>query len=67
MKGNGVFVRAEGPVKRRRISKGGLIATHQGMHAIHQYLLRRAYGVDDKKLRWEVYPQEKLLDALHER
>jgi ABC-type nitrate/sulfonate/bicarbonate transport system substrate-binding protein len=27
-------------------------------------LLRRVYGVDDKKLRWESYPQEKLLDAL---
>jgi ABC-type nitrate/sulfonate/bicarbonate transport system substrate-binding protein len=34
------------------------------VHAIHQYLLRRVYGVDDKALRWESYPQEKLLDAL---
>jgi len=44
--------------------EGRLIATHQGLHAIHQYLLRRVYGVDDKKLRWESYPQEKLLDTL---
>ena len=64
MKGNGVFVRAEGPVKSPKDLEGRLIATHQGVHAIHQYLLRRVYGVDDKTLRWESYPQEKLLDAL---
>ena len=64
MKGNGVFVRAEGPIKTPKDLEGRLIATHQGLHAIHQYLLRRVYGVDDKKLRWESYPQEKLLDAL---
>ncbi len=52
------------PSKRRKDLEGRLIATHQGLHAIHQYLLRRVYGVDDKKLRWESYPQEKLLDAL---
>ena len=34
------------------------------MHAIHHYLLRRVYGVDDRKLRWQSYPQEKLLEAL---
>ncbi len=44
--------------------EGRLIATHQGMHAIHKYLLRRAYGLDDDKLRWEGYPQEKLLGVL---
>ena len=64
MKGNGVFVRADGPVKTPKDLEGRLIATHQGLHAIHQYLLRRVYGVDDKKLRWESYPQENLLDAL---
>jgi ABC-type nitrate/sulfonate/bicarbonate transport system substrate-binding protein len=64
MKGNGVFVRADGPVKTPKDLAGRLIATHQGLHAIHQYLLRRVYGVDDKTLRWESYPQEKLLDAL---
>ncbi len=63
-KGNGVFVRAGGPVKTPKDLEGRLIATHQGLHAIHQYLLRRVYGVDDNKLRWESYPQEKLLDAL---
>ena len=64
MKGNGVFVRADGPIKTPKDLEGRVIATHQGLHAIHQYLLRRVYGVDDKKLAWEGYPQEKLLDAL---
>ena len=64
MKGNGVFVRADGPVHSPKDLEGKLIATHQGLHAIHQYLLRRVYGVDDQKLRWDSYPQEKLLDAL---
>lgn len=64
IKGNGVFVRADGPIKTPKDLEGQLIATHQGLHAIHQYLLRRVYGVDDKKLRWTSYPQEKLLDAL---
>ena len=64
MKGNGVFVRADGPVKTPKDLEGRLIATHQGLHAIHQYLLRRVYGVDDERLKWESYPQERLLDAL---
>ena len=63
-KGNGVFVRVDGPVKTPKDLQGRLIATHQGLHAIHQYLLRRAYGVDDGKLRWESHPQEKLLGVL---
>jgi ABC-type nitrate/sulfonate/bicarbonate transport system substrate-binding protein len=66
MKGNGIFVRTDGPIKAPKDLEGRLIATHQGLHAIHQYLLRRVYGVDDKKLSWESYPQEKLLDALLE-
>ena len=64
MKGNGVFVRADSPVRSPKDLEGRLVATHQGLHAIHQYLLRRVYSVDDKKLRWESFPQEKLLDAL---
>jgi len=64
IKGNGVFVLADGPVKTARDLEGRLIATHQGMHAIHKYLLRRVYGVDDEKLCWEGYPQEKLLGVL---
>jgi ABC-type nitrate/sulfonate/bicarbonate transport system substrate-binding protein len=64
MKGNGVFVRADGPVKTPKDLEGRIVATHQGLHAIHQYLLRRVYGLDDNKLKWDGYPQEKLLDAL---
>ena len=64
MKGNGVFVRADSAINTPKDLENRLIATHQGPHAIHQYLLRRVYGVDDRKLRWASYPQEKLLDVL---
>ena len=64
LKGNGVFVRAEGPVQRPQDLAGRLIATHQGAHAIHRYLLRHVYGIDDGTLRWESHRQEKLLDVL---
>ena len=64
MKGNGIFVRADGPVQKPQDLRDKLIATHQGAHAIHRYLLGRVYGVDDKTLRWESYPQEELLDVL---
>jgi ABC-type nitrate/sulfonate/bicarbonate transport system substrate-binding protein len=64
MKGNGIFVRTDGPIKTPKDLEGRLIATHQGAHAIHRYLLRHVYGVEDKKLRWGTYPQEKLLEVL---
>jgi ABC-type nitrate/sulfonate/bicarbonate transport system substrate-binding protein len=64
LKGNGIFVRADGPVKKPQDLAGRLIGTHQGAHAIHRYLLRRVYGVADDSLRWESHPQEKLLEAL---
>jgi ABC-type nitrate/sulfonate/bicarbonate transport system substrate-binding protein len=64
MKGNGIFVRADGPIKTPKDLEGRLIATHQGRHAIHQYLLRHVYAVEDKTLRWGTHPQEKLLDVL---
>jgi ABC-type nitrate/sulfonate/bicarbonate transport system substrate-binding protein len=64
MKGNGVFVRSDGPVQRPQDLAGSLIATHQGAHAIHRYLLRRVYGVDDNTIRWESHRQEKLLEVL---
>ncbi len=63
-KGNGLVVREDGPVKNPKDLEGRLIASHQGMHAIHRYLLRRVYGVDDATLRWEAYPQEQLLETL---
>jgi ABC-type nitrate/sulfonate/bicarbonate transport system substrate-binding protein len=64
MKGNGVFVRADSAINTPKDLEGHLIATHQGPHAIHRYLLRRVYGVDDTTLRWASYPQERLLDVL---
>ncbi len=64
MKGNGVFVLANGPVQTPKDLEGRIIATHQGLHAIHQYLLRRAFGVADQRLRWAAHPQEKLLSVL---
>jgi ABC-type nitrate/sulfonate/bicarbonate transport system substrate-binding protein len=64
MKGNGVFVLKEGPVKTPQDLAGRLIATHQGAHAVHRYLLKHRFGVDEKSLRWESHPQEELLDVL---
>jgi ABC-type nitrate/sulfonate/bicarbonate transport system substrate-binding protein len=63
-KGNGIFVLVDGPVQKPQDLAGRLIATHQGAHAIHRYLLRRVYGVDDSTLCWESHPQERLLDVL---
>src|SRR5713226_2151217 len=64
MKGNGLFVRADGAINHPKDLEGRLIATHQGAHAIHRYLLKHRYGVDEKTLRWESYPQEELLAVL---
>jgi ABC-type nitrate/sulfonate/bicarbonate transport system substrate-binding protein len=62
-KGNGLFVRRNGicapaDLERRRL------ATHQGRHAIHQYLLRKAYGVDASTLKWAASRQETLITVL---
>lgn len=64
LKGNGIFVLADGPVTKPRDLQGRLIATHQGAHATHRYLLRHLYGVDERTLRWESHPQEELLEVL---
>lgn len=63
-KGNGIFVLAGGPVRKAKDLEGRVIASHQGVHAIHRYLLRRAYEVDDEKLRWAAHAQEKLIGVL---
>jgi ABC-type nitrate/sulfonate/bicarbonate transport system substrate-binding protein len=62
-KGNGLFVR-RGEIKHPKELEGRLIATHQGRHAIHQYLLAHAYGVDPARLQWRASPQETLLGVL---
>ncbi len=65
LKGNGVFVLADGPVKTPKDLEGRLIATHQGMHAIHKYLLRRALRSRRRtSCAGQDYPQEKLLGVL---
>lgn len=64
MKGNGIFVLKDGLIKTPEDLTGRLIATHQGAHAIHRYLLKHRFGVDDKTLSWESHPQEELLDVL---
>jgi ABC-type nitrate/sulfonate/bicarbonate transport system substrate-binding protein len=62
-KGNGLFVRRGAFTQPQQI-EGKKIATHQGRHAIHQYLLKQAYGVDPQHLQWAASPQETLLDIL---
>ena len=64
MKGNGMFVRRDGPVREPRDLAGRVIGSHQGPHAIHRYLLRHKFAVDDATLQWVSYPQEELLAAL---
>ncbi|HEY2987756.1 MAG TPA: MqnA/MqnD/SBP family protein [Candidatus Binatia bacterium] len=65
VKGNGMFVRAGGPVKTPKDLTGRLIATHHKTpHVVHRYLLKHRYNVDERSLRWESHPQEELLDIL---
>jgi ABC-type nitrate/sulfonate/bicarbonate transport system substrate-binding protein len=64
MKGNGMFVRKEGLVKKPEDLQGKMVGSHQGPHAIHRYLLRHQFGVDDSKLTWISHPQEQLLSVL---
>jgi ABC-type nitrate/sulfonate/bicarbonate transport system substrate-binding protein len=62
-KGNGLFVR-RGAFAQPKALEGKTIATHQGRHAIHQYLLKHSYGVDPQRLQWAASPQETLLGIL---
>ena len=65
VKGNGMFVRADGPVKTPKDLTGRLIATHhKSPHVVHRYLLKHRYGVDEATLRWQSLPQEELLEVL---
>jgi ABC-type nitrate/sulfonate/bicarbonate transport system substrate-binding protein len=63
VKGNGLFVR-RGAFAQPNELEGKTIATHQGRHAIHQYLLKHSYGVDPQRLQWAASPQETLLGIL---
>jgi ABC-type nitrate/sulfonate/bicarbonate transport system substrate-binding protein len=66
MKGNGMFVRKDGPVQSPADLAGRVIGSHQGAHAIHRYLMRHEFAVDDATLTWVSHPQEQLLQALKE-
>jgi ABC-type nitrate/sulfonate/bicarbonate transport system substrate-binding protein len=62
-KGNGLFVRS-GEIQGPGELEGRCVATHQGRHAIHQYLLKKAYAVNTATLKWLASPQETLIDVL---
>jgi ABC-type nitrate/sulfonate/bicarbonate transport system substrate-binding protein len=62
-KGNGLFVRRNG-IRTPADLAGRRVTTHQGRHAIHQYLLTKAYGVDGSTLTWSASPQETLIGVL---
>ena len=62
-KGNGLFVRKNGITKPGGL-EGRRVTTHQGRHAIHQYLLKKAYAVDSSTLKWAASPQETLIGIL---
>ena len=62
-KGNGLFVRRNG-IRNPADLAGRRLATHQGRHAIHEYLLRRTYGIDPATLKWAASPQETLIGVL---
>jgi len=64
MKGNGMFVRKDSAVQKPQDLAGRVIGSHQGAHAIHRYLLRHQFGVDDTKLHWESHRQEQLVNVL---
>ena len=64
-KGNGLFVRKDGPVRTPKDLTGRRVASHHKTpHAVHRYLLKHRYGVDEQSLRWESHPQEELLEIL---
>jgi ABC-type nitrate/sulfonate/bicarbonate transport system substrate-binding protein len=62
-KGNGLFVRRD-EIRAPAELEGRRVTTHQGRHAIHQYLLKEAYAVDSSTLKWAASPQETLIGVL---
>jgi ABC-type nitrate/sulfonate/bicarbonate transport system substrate-binding protein len=62
-KGNGLFVQKNG-IRRPADLAGRRVTTHQGRHAIHQYLLKKAYAVGSSTLKWAASPQETLIGIL---
>jgi ABC-type nitrate/sulfonate/bicarbonate transport system substrate-binding protein len=64
MKGNGIFVRKDGPIQTPQDLAGKTLGSHQGPHAIHRYLLRHKFGLDDSQLNWQSHRQEQLIGVL---
>jgi ABC-type nitrate/sulfonate/bicarbonate transport system substrate-binding protein len=64
MKGNGIFVRKDGPIQIPQDLAGKTLGSHQGPHAIHRYLLRHKFGLDDSQLNWQSHRQEQLIGVL---
>jgi len=64
LRGNGIFVRADSPVRAAGQLGECRIGTHQGPHVVHRYILKHLYGVDESALRWVTQPQEHLVDAI---
>src|SRR5690606_3615173 len=62
--GNGLFVRRDSGITRPEELTGRRVASHQGVHRFHPYLMREAFGVDDATLSWVAHPQEELLGVL---
>jgi ABC-type nitrate/sulfonate/bicarbonate transport system substrate-binding protein len=62
-KGNGLFV-LRNKIREPADLEGRRVTTHQGLHAIHQYLLKTTYAVDSSKLKWAASPQETLIGLL---
>src|SRR5437870_1535261 len=62
-KGNGLFVKRNG-IRKPADLENRRVTTHQGRHAIHQYLLKAAYAVDSSTLQWAASPQETLIGVL---
>jgi ABC-type nitrate/sulfonate/bicarbonate transport system substrate-binding protein len=67
LKGNGIFVLKQGAIQSPEDLSGRTLGSHQGPHAIHRYLLRHHYGMDDAKLNWQSHRQEELIGALKAR
>jgi ABC-type nitrate/sulfonate/bicarbonate transport system substrate-binding protein len=62
-KGNGLFVKRDG-VRSPTELAGRRLTTHQGRHAIHQYLLTKSFGTDCSAVKWSASPQETLIGVL---
>lgn len=64
LRGNGIFVRADSPIKIPQELGGCVIGTHQGPHVVHRYILKHLYDVDESTLKWDSHPQEELVAVI---